>query len=136
MTKILLDGSNWASVVNSTLVEGSKLVFEDGFKCTVLEYYKAHFFRKGSKTALKIKYGNKTETIETDALRKAHCPQYKPKKHESKQKTFSYQNLELATELELVQLRDAILKELARREDAKQSKIAELEKELASLKAL
>ncbi len=53
-----------------------------------------------------------------------------------KPKVFSYSNLEMATELELIQLRDAILAELKRREDAKQNKIAELEKELARLKAL
>lgn len=134
MAKILLDGSNWASVVNSELTNGAKLEFEDGFKCTVVEYYKAHFFKKGSKTALKIKVGSKTQTIETDALRAAHCPNYVPKKHETKTKAFGYKHLELASQAQLLSLRDAVHEELKRRQDAVNSEIEALEARLKALR--
>lgn len=116
MEKILLDGSNWGHVVNSNLKEGAKLTFEDGFKCTVVEYYKAHFFKKGSKTALKIKVGNATQTIETDRLRAEHCPQYVQKTHAKPTKKFVCEGIEFGTREELTKAYEAISAELTKRE--------------------
>lgn len=116
METIKLNGENWTNVVNSNLKEGAKLTFEDGFKCTVLEYYKAHFFKKGSKTALKIKVGNTTQTIETDRLRAEHCPNYVQKTHNKPTKKFICEGIEFGTREELIKAYEAISEELTKRE--------------------
>lgn len=137
MEKILLDGSNWANVVNSNLKEGAKLNFEDGFKCTVIEYYKAHFFKKGSKTALKIKVGNTTQTIETDRLRAEHCPNYVQKTHAKPTKKFICEGLEYGTDKELLLAREAITEELRKRdEERKAQKDKEIKSALSALQGL
>lgn len=128
MEKILLDGSNWANVVNSNLSEGAKLTFEDGYKCTVVEYYKAHFFKKGSKTAIKIKVGNTTKVVETDKLRAEHCPNYVAKPHAKPTKKFVCEGIEYGTREELTKAYEAISEELTRRE--KESRKAEEKKKL------
>lgn len=133
MAKIKLDASNWTQVVNSELKSGSKLEFEDGYKCTVVEYYKAHYFRKGSKTALKIKVGKDVSIVETDKLRAEHCPEYRAIPHKTKVKTFQVVNLELATIEQLKDLQKQIESELQKREENKQKRIAELQKQLAEL---
>lgn len=130
METIKLNGSNWANVVNSNLKEGAKLNFEDGFKCTVLEYYKAHFFKKGSKTALKIKVGNTTTTIETDRLRAEHCPDYVQKTHNKPTKKFVCEGIAFGTVAELTQAYEAISAELTKRE--RESKREEERKKLIS----
>lgn len=135
METIKLNGENWTNVVNSDLKTGAKLTFEDGFKCTVIEYYKAHYFKKGSKTALKIQVGKDVQTIETDKLRSEHCPQYKSVPHKNKVKTFQVVNLELATIEQLKDLQKQIESELKRREENKQRRIAELQRQLAELQA-
>jgi tRNA U54 and U55 pseudouridine synthase Pus10 len=77
----------------------------------VLEYYKSNTFRKGSKTTLKIKVGNKEPfLIETDKLRSEHCPEYKAIPHKTKVKTFAVTNLELATKEELEDLKTKVEK--------------------------
>lgn len=116
METIKLNGENWQNVVNANLKEGAKLTFEDGFKCTVLEYYKAHFFKKGSKTALKIKVGNTTQTIETDRLRAEHCPAYVQKTHAKPTKKFVCEGIEFGTREELTRAYEAISEELTKRE--------------------
>lgn len=134
MEKIKLNGENWTNVVNANLKSGSKLEFESGFKCVVLEYYKSNTFRKGSKTTLKIKVGNKEPyLIETDKLRAEHCPEYKSIPHKTKVRTFKVDNLVLATIEQLKDLQKQIVKELQRREENKQKRIAELQKQLAEL---
>lgn len=133
MEKIKLDASNWTQVINANLKSGAKLEFEDGFKCVVLEYYKAHYFKKGSKTALKIKVGKDVQTIETDKIRLEHCPEYKTIPHKTKVKTFQVVNLELATIEQLKDLQKQIESELQKREQQKQKRIAELQKQLAEL---
>lgn len=134
MEKIKLNGANWTNVVNADLKSGAKLEFEDGFKCVVLEYYKSNTFRKGSKTTLKIKVGNKEPfLIETDKLRAEHCPEYKAIPHKTKVKTFQVVNLELATIEQLKDLQKQIESELQKREQQKQKRIAELQKQLAEL---
>jgi hypothetical protein len=111
MEKIKLNGENWTNVVNANLKSGAKLEFESGFKCVVLEYYKSNTFRKGSKTTLKIKVGNKEPfLIETDKLRSEHCPEYKAIPHKTKVKTFAVTNLELATKEELEDLKTKVEK--------------------------
>jgi hypothetical protein len=132
--KIKLNGENWTNVVNANLKSGAKLEFESGFKCVVLEYYKSNTFRKGSKTTLKIKVGNKEPfLIETDKLRAEHCPEYKSVPHKTKVKIFAVTNLELATIEQLKELQKQIESELQKREQQKQKKIAELQKQLAEL---
>lgn len=133
MEKIKLNGANWTNVVNANLKSGAKLEFEDGFKCVVVEYYKAHYFKKGSKTALKIKVGKDVQIIETDKLRFEHCPEYKAIPHKTKVKTFQVVNLELATIEQLKELQKQIIEELQKREENKQKRIAELQKQLAEL---
>lgn len=137
MTTIKNDGSNWAAVVNSNIAANTKLEFEDGFSCRVLEYYKAHSIKKGSKTTLKIKVGKQEPyLIETDKLRAEHCPDYKTTEHKPKtKKGFSLNNLEAATTEELTEALNAIKEEQKRREDAKQKQIADLEAQLAALRA-
>lgn len=137
MTTIKKDGSNWTSVVNANLQVNSKLEFEDGFSCRVLEYHKAHSIKKGSKTTLKIKVGKQEPyLIETDKLRTEHCPEYQKTEHKPKtKKGFSLENLEAASTEELDNALSAIQEEQKRREDAKQKQIAELEAQLAALKA-
>lgn len=133
MEKIKLNGGNWANVVNANIKSGAKLEFEDGFKCVVIEYYKAHYFKKGSKTALKIKVGKDVQTIETDKLRAEHCPEYKAIPHKTKVKAFQVVNLELATIEQLKDLQKQITEELQKREQQKQKRIADLQKQLAEL---
>lgn len=133
MEKIKLDASNWTQVINANLKSGAKLEFEDGFKCVVVEYYKAHYFKKGSKTALKIKVEKDVQTVETDKLRTEHCPEYKSIPHKTKVKTFQVVNLELATIEQLKELQKQIVEELQKREENKQKRIAELQKQLAEL---
>lgn len=133
MEKIKLNGANWANVVNADLKSGAKLEFEDGFKCIVVEYYKSNTFRKGSKTALKIKVGKDVQTIETDKLRAEHCPEYKVIPHKTKLKTFQVVNLELATIEQLKDLQKQIAAELQKREQQKQKRIAELQRQLTEL---
>lgn len=110
MEKIKLNGENWTNVVNANLKSGSKLEFEDGYKCVVVEYYKAHYFKKGSKTALKIKVGKDVSIVETDKLRSEHCPEYKSVPHKTKVKTFQVVNLEIATKEELENLKKEVEK--------------------------
>jgi hypothetical protein len=133
MEKIKLNGENWTNVVNANLKSGAKLEFESGFKCVVVEYYKAHHFKKGSKTALKIKVGKDVSVVETDKLRAEHCPEYRAIPHKTKVKTFAVTNLELATIEQLKELQKQIESELQKREQQKQKKIAELQKQLAEL---
>jgi hypothetical protein len=134
MEKIKLNGENWTNVVNANIKSGAKLEFESGFKCVVLEYYKSNTFRKGSKTTLKIKVGNKEPfLIETDKLRAEYCPEYKAIPHKAKVKTFQVVNLELATIEQLKELQKQIESELQKREKNKQKRIAELQKQLAEL---
>ena len=137
MTTIKNDGSNWTAIVNSSIAANTKLEFEDGFCCRVLEYIKAHSLRKGSKTTLKIKVGKQEPyLIETDKLRVEHCPDYKKTEHKPKaKKGFSLENLEAASAEELANALNAIQEEQKRREDAKQQQIAELEAKLAALRA-
>lgn len=133
MEKIKLNGENWTNVVNANLKSGSKLEFEDGYKCVVVEYYKAHHFKKGSKTALKIKVGKDVSIVETDKLRSEHCPEYKSIPHKTKVRTFKVDNLALATIEQLKDLQKQIAEELQKREENKQKRIAELQKQLAEL---
>lgn len=133
METIKLNGENWTNVVNANLKEGAKLTFEDGYKCTVIEYYKAHYFKNGSKTALKIKVGKDILVVETDKLRAEHCPQYKSVPHKNKVKTFKVVNLELATIEQLKDLQKQIASALQKQEQQKQKRIAELQKQLAEL---
>jgi hypothetical protein len=137
MTTIKKDGSNWSAVVNANLQVNSKLSFEDGFCCRVLEYIKAHAIKKGSKTTLKIKVGKEAPyLIETDRLRAEHCPDYQKTEHKPKaKKGFCFENLESATTKELTDALKAIQEEQKRREEAKQKQIAELEAQLAALRA-
>lgn len=137
MTTIKRDGSNWSAVVNSNIAANTKLEFEDGFSCRVLEYYKAHSIKKGSKTTLKIKVGKQEpHLIETDKLRAEHCPEYQKTKHKPKtKKGFSLENLEAASAEELADALSAIQEEQKRREDAKQKQIADLKAQLAALRA-
>lgn len=128
MEKILLDGSNWTSVVHANLSEGAKLSFEDGFKCQVIEYYKAHHFKKGSKTALKIKVGNTTQIVETDRLRAEHCPNYVQKTHNKPTKKFICEGIQFGTREELTKAYEAISEELTKRE--RESKREEERKKL------
>jgi hypothetical protein len=130
METIKLKGDNWQNVVNANLKEGAKLNFEDGFKCTVLEYYKAHHFKKGSKTALKIKVGTKVETIETDRLRAEHCPNYVQKTHAKPTKKFICEGIQFGTREELTKAYEAISEELTKRE--RESKREEERKKLIS----
>jgi hypothetical protein len=137
MEKILLDGSNWTSVINANLTEGAKLTFEDGFKCQVIEYYKAHHFKKGSKTALKIKVGSKIETIETDRLRAEHCPAYVQKTHAKPTKKFVCEGLEYGTDAELLKAREAITECLRKRdEERKAQKDKEIKSAINALQGL
>jgi hypothetical protein len=132
METIKLNGENWQNVVNANLKEGAKLTFEDGFKCTVLEYYKAHHFKKGSKTALKIKVGSKVETIETDRLRAEHCPNYVQKTHNKPTKKFICEGIQFGTREELTKAYEAISEELTKRE-RESKRDEERKKLLASL---
>ena len=137
MTTIKKDGSNWSAIVNANLQANDKLTFEDGFTCRVLEYHKAHSIKKGSKTTLKIKVGKETPyLIETDRLRAEHCPDYQKTEHKPKtKKGFSFGNLEDATNQELEDAIKAIQEEQQRRKEAKQKQIADLEAQLAALRA-
>lgn len=132
METIKLSGENWQNVVNANLKEGTKLSFEDGFKCTVLEYYKAHHFKKGSKTALKIKVGNKVETVETDRLRAEHCPNYVQKTHNKPTKKFICEGIQYGSREELTKAYEAISEELTKRE-RESKRDEERKKLLASL---
>lgn len=133
--QVLADGANWAQVFNSSQKLPFVAEFSDGARITVSEYFKAHHFKKGSKTAISYEAnGTKYIAIETGRVRKIYCKDYKPTSHEIKVKCFrSAENLNLASLAELEALEAAIKTERERREAAKEARRAAL---LAELEAL
>lgn len=133
--QVSANGANWAQVINSSQKLPFIVEFSDGAQIKVIEYFKAHHFKKGSKTAITYETnGTKYEAIETDRVRKIYCKDYEAKEHAKKVKVFhTAENLKLATLAELAELEDAINAERARRKEEKEAKKARLLAELAEL---
>lgn len=133
--QVSANGANWAQVFNSSQELPFIVEFADGAQIKVLEYFKAHHFKKGSKTAITYETnGAKYEAIETDRVRKIYCKDYEAKEHAKKAKVFhTAENLDLATMQDLADLEAAIKAEKERREKAKEERKAALLAELAEL---
>lgn len=142
----------FGDVLNENAVGKTFLVEANGKKFKVLKYWKSQktFADKpeqttkgeptGNKTTFVVKWtGEKEETYTNDSFRKQFCPEYSTKTYErDKDKTKEFkpaQNLELATLAELAEALKAIQEEQKRREDARQKQIADLEAQLAALRA-
>lgn len=141
MTKVLLDASNFASVVCKANV-GKSIEFEDGFKFKLTAYFPSQKDRngqpcKGRQTCIDYKVGNKEYTdISTEDLKREHCPQREQKPHANKTKVFiPCTNLEHASDRELLLERERITNELRRRDEERKREEDKERAEYERLKA-
>ena len=90
----------------------------------------------GNQTQIIVRWRDtkKEEAFVTAVMRLKYCPDYKTTPHRNGQAKFGYEHLELASQQQLLDLRDAIHDELARREKAVSQEIAALEARLKALK--